>query len=251
MLPKIQFNPIPGQVLWPRSLPLPITHLNKKLKINLLIKLFIVLNLVFFSFIPIRANTGSGTERFSFLATDNHARPNALLGAYSALDLGLEGVLANPANLATESNGILFSINKNNSDIYRASFIWGLDTMYHFPVAVSLDYIHYGSIDPLDASGNSAGETIHPLAIIPTISLAHAWNSALRAGLSLKLPNQYLGDFYESVWSWGMGLDAGMMYQYSRSIQVGLSLNNFGKEINSPLRIVQQEKIYPQFLKPD
>jgi hypothetical protein len=173
-----------------------------------------------------------GESTYSFLGLTNSARVAALGGeVVSLMDDDINLVFHNPALL---SEGMHNNLSLNYVNYFAgvnygyASYGYTLENVGNF--AAGMHYVNYGSFDRTDEVGNMQGTfraSEYALNLFYSRSLL---DSALTAGVNLKPIYSSL----EQYSSFGLALDLGVTYHFSRSLTtVGLVLKNMGAQISS------------------
>jgi len=172
-----------------------------------------------------------GTEEFPELQIVSEAKPAGMAGAYAALAEGTSAIGINPAGLA-RSDGQSYS----GTVRYAPDGAEGGDVAYSRPfgngsqIAISAAYFDYGSIQSYDENGNSLG-TLNPYEIYPAVTYASALGDELKWGASLKLAEEYQGDFQGSQNALGAGADAGIQFRPARNLGLSASVVNLGVKL--------------------
>lgn len=173
------------------------------------------------------------TSRFPFLSLSTQGRPSGLNHATTAVDLGLQSIGSNPAFISTRPTKSPWTIglSYNQLGVGQAQIIASPDSqLLGGTLAFHLLTVRYGKTDELDADGNKTGAKIEPFAFSPGATYAKVYKE-WKLGSTIQLPNQYLGDFIESQWSWGISVDLGVAYSPQPNLEWAAALRNFGKEI--------------------
>ncbi len=103
-------------------------------------------------------------------------------------------------------------------------------------VGGNITFLSYGNIQRTDPLGNPLGEFSAFDAAI-TLSYGTPLTSSLSGGLSAKLIYSHLSDQGAgqekgSGTSWGIALDAGMLYKLGNGFTLGMAVTNFGPDIS-------------------
>ena len=178
-----------------------------------------------------RAQKG-GESTYSFLGLTNSARVAALGGdVVSILDDDINMVFHNPGLLTPGMHNNL-SLNYVNYfagvNYGYASYAYALPDVGNF--AAGMHYVNYGTFDRTDELGESQG-TFRASEYALNLFYSRSFlDSALTAGVNLKPIFSSL----EQYNSFGLALDLGVTYHFSRSLTtVGLVLKNMGTQISS------------------
>jgi hypothetical protein len=192
-------------------------------------RLLIVLILLFLS----QGGFAVETTLNTFLRNTFGARPAALGGAFAAVDNDLNGVFYNPASLAG-IGGVKINLShiefimQTRYETVGAGFKIDGNTA----AGISVSYINNGSQENRDAFGVVSGNFV-PYQILVILSAAKKMNDGLSAGINIKLPYEVIDDYQDLK----VLFDAGILLKSSESIDLGLSLQNFGTYNNLPLNI--------------
>gem|GEM_PF-1883654 len=179
---------------------------------------------------------GAGTAAMPSVALNPAARPGGLAGAYAALGSGPSSIGLNPAGLATDSTMVY--LGSVRPDLARTGAIavsfpgapgWGWFSDGQW--AVSATYVDFDEILATDENGNAQG-LVKPYNLYPAVSYARRVGDRVRAGATVKLAHETLGDFEGSTPAWGAGVDVGMQFQASRALTFGASVTNAGRQFS-------------------
>jgi|GEM_PF-6041082 len=207
------------------------------LRKNIIAYFLKVILLVCFVSLLYQSSVFGQNTRFDFLSLNSQARLGGLSGAASGMDLGLQSLGSNPAFLAEQGSkldwvgGLAYSGYGNRMAHFVASYKLAA---LPGPIAFNFLTLHYPSLEALDEEALPTGSSVQPVSFNLGISYGQKLGP-LDAGLTLHLPNQYLGDFLESQWSYGLGGDIGLAYPLLPNLQWGIALLSLGHEIRSPL----------------
>ena len=180
-----------------------------------------------------------GTAEFQYIETLVFARPAGLAGAYTAAAQGIDAVGYNPAGIAKDEPGRVFS----GTFRYHMLSVASGNASYAFPgedsawsYVFSAAFINYGHIQELDEDGNATGAQMMPSSFNPSFTAARRVSDNLRLGGTLRGFSEYLGDFNESQLAWGWGVDIGMQYQPSvKNLGFGIAVLNLGRKERSQI----------------
>lgn len=102
-------------------------------------------------------------------------------------------------------------------------------------IGVSIIYLNYGTIQRTDASGQPAGE-LNPYEIALAVSFGTSLTSRLKGGITGRFIHSRLSpqgtgqEQGEGIASTG-SLDLGLLYKFSRRLQLGAAVTNLGPDI--------------------
>jgi len=185
-----------------------------------------------YSMVASEISSQAGSEEFSFVSVTAYARPAGLASAYTALAEGMDAVSSNPAGLALlkKENWASLGFKKNILDVNSGELtLFKKDKKFNY--ALSIHYINYGSIKYLDEKNQSLGNDLLPMSLNPSFTAAYKWQKKLRAGVTVKIPMEYLGDFQGSQMGLAWATDLGLQYQPAlKRVKFGAVLLNIGRK---------------------
>jgi hypothetical protein len=182
-----------------------------------------------------KATQNSGTSSFSFLNIPTGARAAALGQAFTSVPNDVQGLVYNPACLATmAASQISFEHLSYVADVTEEGFVaghagrdqamsWGFQT----------NYLHVGEIDRTVATNLPTGDGFTEAGTFSTYDMSMGASLAgpfLMEGLSIGTTLKFLRESLADASSNGAALDAGVIYQgnVERSWNIGASLLNAG-----------------------
>lgn len=226
-------------VFFGKSGPQPIPYRPRICPVPLLTGLFAALLGASGSFCGALAQDiadNAGTAEFQFLETLIYARPAGLAGAYTSLAQGEDAVGYNPAGLSKLESirSISATLRRHLTDVTSGNVTYAFPGSTGVKYAFSAAYINYGRIEGLDEEGLSTGQEHVPASFNPALTASKKVSDRVRLGGTLKGVSEYLGDFEGSKLGWGLGVDAGLLYQPGvRNLGFGLSVLNVGTKVSS------------------
>ena len=177
----------------------------------------------------------SGTSSFSFLNIPTGARGAALGQAFTSIPNDIQGLVYNPACLATmaasqasfEHLAYVADISQEGIAAGHAGRDQGLS------YGVTANYLHVGSIDRTVATGSPNGDGFSETGSFSTYDMSLGASIAgpfIMEGLSLGTTLKFLRESLSDASSNGVGLDLGMIYQgnVERSWNMGAAIQNVG-----------------------
>jgi hypothetical protein len=193
-----------------------------------------------------------GTEAFPGLSIEASGRSAGLADAACALPEGAASLGINPAGLAGDLGRVGYSGSLRahpdgaNAGAVAYSHAYGDGTQY----ALSATYLDYGSIQGLDDQGRPTGVTMRPISFYPALTFARVFGERWKLGASLKLADEYLGDFQGAQGAVGIGADVGAQYQPpARDLGFGFALINLGKKVTGHFQGDTERGSFPGLLK--
>ncbi len=191
-----------------------------------------------FSFTPAQEGVHSlaGTEEFSFLSQATNSQAAGTAQAYTAHARGIDAIGINPGALAYTQNQAEFSgsYRLNLLNVHSGNFAFAHNLPHRLQAAGSFSFIQHGAIPHTDVNGNSLGEDIKPVSAVPALTMAWSSGNKIHAGVTAKLPAEFLGYFSGSQWGLGWGLDAGLLIvPNTKQFKIGLSMLNLGRKLQS------------------
>jgi hypothetical protein len=165
---------------------------------------------------------------FDFLRFELGARPAALAGAFTANRGDLNGLIFNPASLASVSRQeIVFSYLNHPFGFKSGLLAWGKPIPGFGTAAFTVAYLNYGEMIEADPVGQEIGR-FSPNDWTMTASLGRSLATNLEAGLSIKFIHSRLFNYSSSA----IAGDAGLIYTIPKqALSLGLSATNFGSAI--------------------
>ena len=179
-----------------------------------------------------QTNSNSGSQAAPWLGLSNNARNAAMGGAGVAVADDVNAASLNPAGLAQLKGQEVSLMHKAyvlDSSIEHLGYGLGLND--HLGVALSLDYMNYGSVDKfsLDATNKLvASGSFNPSSYHVDLGSGYAIG-ALSAGLNLKVVGQSLdGGSSTSAFA----VDLGTMWKTEGGFSLGLALQDLGSQLD-------------------
>ncbi len=175
-----------------------------------------------------------GTESFSGLGLSTAARSAGLAGAACALPDGAASIGVNPAGILGDEGRYRYSgsLRAHPAGADAGAVAYSRPAGDGAQFAVSAAYFDYGSEQEFDEQGNATGALLRPESFYPALTFAHSVGERWRLGASLKLAQEYLGDFQGSQFALGFGADLGVQYQPpARNLGFGIAVTNVGRKV--------------------
>ncbi len=193
----------------------------------------------------------TGTAEFQYIESIVHARAASLAGAYTSVAEGPEAVGYNAAGVGrTAYSQVAASIRYHWLGITSGNVTYAFPGSGSLKYALSGAYINYGSIEEMTEDGRATGNSIMPSSFNPSFTVAGAVSERVHVGGTIKVLQEYLGDFEESQTGLGWGVDLGLQFQPNRrNIGLGVSLLNVGTKIRSQITGGEKGGALPASLK--
>lgn len=185
---------------------------------------------VFVASVP--AHAAVGEAAFPSIALVPAARPGGLAGAHAAAGADLAALGINPAGLA-HGNGPAFSgsVRPDLARVGAAGYAFDAPWAFGGRMAVAVTYVDYDAVAATDEQGTVTG-TVRPYNLYPSVTWARAFGDGLRAGATVKLARESLGEPDEAAL--GAAVDAGVQYRFVPSgmgpLALGASVTNAGRQ---------------------
>ena len=193
---------------------------------------FLLLHLLLLTSSYTFSQTLGGETVFSFLNLSPAPQTTALGGMNISnrnKDVGL--TFSNPSLLHPMHHGQLqagynsFPAGINNYFLQGAWHVNKWETTF----GAAINYLHYGTINQTDASGNELG-TFKPSDYVVQVSASRAYSSNIQYGATLKLIQSDYGQYRAA----GIALDVAALYKDTTSLlQASLVLKNMGVQYRS------------------
>ncbi len=197
-------------------------------------------------------SNGAGTAEFQYIETLIAARPAGLAGAYTSISEGADAIGYNPAGVSKQEGDRFFSgtFRQHLIGVSTGNATYAYPGANNYRYAFSVAFINYGKIEEVVEENQSTGRKIIPSSINPSFTVAKKFSDQIRGGVSFKGFQEYLGDFEESQFALGWGLDAGILIQPSaKNLGFGLSVLNVGRKEVSQLVGGKNGGLLPASLK--
>lgn len=183
----------------------------------------------------VKAAQNSGTSSFSFLNIPTGARAAALGQAFTSIPNDIQGLVYNPACLATmASSQASFEHLAYVADIAQEGIAAGhAGRDQGLSWGVLANYLHVGDIDRTVATSLPTGDGFSETGSFSTYDMALGASVAgpfIMEGLSMGTTLKFLRESLADASSNGAALDAGVIYQgnVERSWNMGASVQNAG-----------------------
>jgi hypothetical protein len=173
---------------------------------------------------------GPGTTGYELFRVDGFARSASLAGSVVARGGDLSSLRTNPAGLALIGRKTaLAGFTKHVLDINQGTLAYATPFRSKAVLALSLDYLNYGSFDRADENGQVLGE-FGASDFQITAGAAQKMTDVLRLGGSLKYQYRDIDGISASA----VAIDAGAQYETAfNNWSVGGAVKNFGAATSS------------------
>ncbi|MBN2668682.1 MAG: type IX secretion system protein PorQ [Bacteroidales bacterium] len=175
----------------------------------------------------LQAQTG-GESTFSFLELKYSAKTASLAGTnISAFDQDINSIFDNPAILDSNLNRH-FALNYTD---YISDINYGMISYAHHlknigTFAISLNYMNYGSFKESDETGIITGD-FNASDYVLSVVYANSLTENIQYGFNLKT----IYSEYYIVNSFGLSVDAGIIYHNSNGFNSAIVIRNLGSQI--------------------
>lgn len=212
--------------------------------------LFIIITLIYLIFnLNGYSRSKLAQTGFQFLSVASDARASSIGEAMTAIEGGSSSLFFNPAGMATTSTlvDVTFSINSWIADIKHNTFSMALKPSHgqYGVIGISFQYVDYGEIQGTMVWGNKMGyidtEMLNPSALSIGLGYAKTITTNFSVGGQIRSTHQNLGKNvvpqYDSLTvkkniANVLAFDFGTLFKTGiKSLQFGMSVRNFSKEI--------------------
>lgn len=196
--------------------------INRKIIINALT--------VFMLFITARSGQAQDDPAYDFLRVDPNARASALGGAFETITDDPNIIFYNPAGLSTMTKKrVSAGFGKYLLDINFGALSYVQKYKEAGWFGAGIKYFNYGSFDYADENGNVTG-TFNANDIMLSFGYSNYLYGVVNYGINVKYIHSKIAEYGSSAYAF----DIGLLYVIpSEQIQLGISLNNIGKQIKS------------------
>lgn len=183
--------------------------------------------------------SAQGTSGLEFLSVPLGARAVALGETYTGIADGIEGVMFNPASVAS-LRGTSVSLSMLQApDLFQQSLIaLGVPVLGNASLGLSVNHQRFEAIPMTDLDGDRVGE-FTPQTLIVGATFGYRWANRLRAGVTAKWYSaeltggsiSFLGTDFNGSAS-GLAFDLGLTYRVGTGnpLQVGVALLDLGPD---------------------